>query len=100
MSLLDNVPEDTNPLVITLDFNLFQDGAKYSTLFRANFDRFKVQLGLSDDDFAGYVASQLLERLKYIMKEDARDAMAVDMAALMQAQIPSTIIDGLDIVRK
>ena len=85
MNLLDGVPEDSNPLSITIDFTEFENGAKFSTLFRTYFDRYKDTLGLSDGDYSAYVGQQLLIRLKDVIKGEERALLEASFTASIAA---------------
>ena len=62
MALLDGVPDDPNPVSITISFDDYVDGAKLSTMFRAYFDQYKDELGVANHE--EYVAYLLLRKLK------------------------------------
>jgi hypothetical protein len=69
MGLLDDVLVDENPLVVTLDFSDYVDGAKLSTLARNYFAVKGPALGVSTME--DYFAELLLLKLKEALKEDA-----------------------------
>ena len=87
MAFLDTVPTDPSPMVVTVDFSNYENGSKYSTLFRSYFAEYQEQLGLAEGDYASYVALLLIDTLAAEVKKTmlasagaaSRDAMRAAM---------------------
>jgi hypothetical protein len=69
MSILANIPEDPNPLLVTIDFTQYVDGAKLSTLARNYFAVKGPELGVSTIE--EYFATILLIKLKETLRAEA-----------------------------
>jgi hypothetical protein len=73
MAILDNVPEDPSPLVVTLDFNKYLDGAKLSSLARSYFASKGPKLGVSTME--DYFATLLLINLKQALETESVESV-------------------------
>jgi hypothetical protein len=85
MSILDSVLDDSELLKVEIDFSSYDNGAKYSTLARAYFERNKDLFKAADisDYFARLLLNQLKEALikessaELLEKQKQTDAEAI-----------------------
>ena len=101
MSIVDNVPVDPNPLVVTIDLSEYSDGGKLSTLFKQFFETRKVELGLADGAYADYILINMVTRLKQTLLEESRDKtqtlIEIMQTAMVEQQQTAASVDEVNI---
>ena len=87
MSFLDSVPDDPSPLIINLDFSGYENGPKFSTLFRAYHEKYKDIFNVPTPE--EYVAYILKDRLVLQQKSDANTQVLEASIAAAREQVKS-----------
>jgi hypothetical protein len=96
MGILDNIPADPSPLSVVIDFNLYVDGAKLSTLARKYFTEKAAEMGAASME--EYFAKLLLIKLKETLIKETNDSLSAARVSGFAAveELRATVLQQLD----